>query len=102
MRDQILKSVRTLAAVLPMVVLAQPVAAQRAERDGTWEFSVSGGVLDLADALAGFLGSHGFTDNAATPSRFLPTGVARVGYNMSNNLGFSFGGGYAFGGGVKY
>ena len=102
MRDQILKSARTLAAVLPILVLAQPLAAQHAQRDGSWEITVSGGILDLDDALASFLGSTGFTNNVATPSRIVPTGVARLGYNMSEHFGLSFGAGAAGGGGVKY
>jgi len=102
MRDQILKSARTLAAVLPILVLAQPLAAQHAQRDGSWEISVSGGILDLDDNLATFLGSAGFTTTAATPSRIVPTGVARLGYNMSKNFGLSFGAGGAGGGGVQY
>jgi outer membrane protein OmpA-like peptidoglycan-associated protein len=105
MRDQILKSVRTLAAVLPMLALAQPLAAQReqhARRQGSWEFSVGGGVLDIDDALATYLGSTGFTSNAATPSRFAPVVVGRLGYNINKHLGFSYGAGYGWGGGVNY
>jgi outer membrane protein OmpA-like peptidoglycan-associated protein len=101
MRDQILKSVRTLAAFLPMLALAQPLAAQ-ARRQGSWEFSVSGGVLDIDDALATYLGSTGFTTNAATPSRFVPVVVGRLGYNINKHLGFSYGAGYGAGGGVNY
>ena len=51
MRDQILKSARTLAAVLPILVLAQPLAAQDARRDGSWEISVGGGILDLEGSI---------------------------------------------------
>jgi outer membrane protein OmpA-like peptidoglycan-associated protein len=101
MRDQILKRARTLAAVLPILVLAQPLAAQ-ARRQGSWEFSVSGGALDIDDALATYLGSTGFTNNAATPSRFAPVVVGRLGYNINKHLGFSYGASYGAGGGVNY
>jgi hypothetical protein len=94
MRDQILKSVRTLPAVLPMLALVQPVAAQ-ARRDGSLEFSVGAGVMDIDGALASYLGRAGFTNNGAPPQRIVPTAVARLGYNMSDHFGLSFGVGVA-------
>jgi outer membrane protein OmpA-like peptidoglycan-associated protein len=88
MRDQILKSVRTLAAFLPMLALAHPMAAQR---EGSWEFSVGGGAIVTDRALASFLGNRGFTDNGNKASRLAPAAAVRLGYNFNNNLGFSIG-----------
>jgi len=98
MRDQILKSVRTVAAVLPMLALAQPVAAQR---EGSWEFSVGGGAMYLDGGFGAFLGSRGFA-NSANPSRLAPAAEARLGYDFNNNFGFSIGTAGATGSGVKY
>jgi len=99
MRDQILKNVRPLAAFLPMLVLAQPVAAQRVR---SWEFSVGAGAEYTDGALASFLGSNGFTDDGSTPSRFMPALDLRLGYNVTNHWGFSIGTAGAKGSGVKY
>ena len=89
MCDQILKSVRTLAAVLPMLTLAQPLAAQR---EGSWEFSLGGGILYVDGTLTHFLGTNGFANDTA-PGNIVPAGVVRLGYNISNNFGFSVGAG---------
>ena len=99
MCDQILKSVRTLAALLPLLALAQPAAAQR---DGSWEFSGGVGALYTDGDLASFLGSNGFANSGSTPSRFVPAAAVRVGYNVSNHWGFSIGTDGATGSGVKY
>jgi outer membrane protein OmpA-like peptidoglycan-associated protein len=99
MRDHILKSAPTLAAFLPMLVLAQPVAAQR---DRSWEFSVGAGAAYLDGALASFLASNGFTDGGSTPSHLMPALDARLGYNVTNHWGFSIGTAGAKGSGVKY
>lgn len=102
MRNQILKSVRTLAAFLPLLALAAPLAAQR---DGSWEFSVGVGGTYLDGALSDFLASgpatSRFTDNA-DPSRFVPSLALRLGYNVTNSFGFSIGTAGATGSGVKY
>jgi outer membrane protein OmpA-like peptidoglycan-associated protein len=100
MRDQILKSVRTLAAVLPLLgLLAQPAAAQR---DGSWEFSGGIGALYTDGALAGFLGGRGFSDDGDTPSRLAPAAAVRLGYNFTNHFGMSIGTAGATASGVKY
>lgn len=99
MRDQILKNVRPLAAFLPMLVLAQPVAAQRVR---SWEFSVGGGAVYTDGALASFLGSNGFTNSGSKPSRLTPALGVRLGYNVTEHFGFSIGTAGATGSGVKY
>src|SRR4029077_20641613 len=88
MRDQILKIARTLAAVLPMLALTQPLAAQR---DGSWEFTGSGGVMYTDGALSNFLGSKGFADGGNNPKRLVPAVALRVGYNFNSSVGFSLG-----------
>lgn len=98
MRNQLLKGVRTLAAVLPLLALAQPLAAQRA---GSWEFSLGGGFVNTDAALTSFLGTQGFADGA-TANRLAPQLTARLGYNWSNNFGFSIGTTEAASSGVKY
>jgi outer membrane protein OmpA-like peptidoglycan-associated protein len=99
MRDQILKSVRPLAAFLPVLVLAQPVAAQRVR---SWEFSVGGGAMYTDGALASFLGSNGFTTSGSKANRFMPALGVRLGYNVTEHFGFSIGTAGAKGSGVKY
>ncbi|HEV8510829.1 MAG TPA: OmpA family protein [Gemmatimonadales bacterium] len=102
MRDQILKSVRTLAAFLPMLALAQPMAAQSEgrERDDSWEWSAGAGLLYTDGALRGFLASRGY--DGAKPSRLAPAVAVRVGYNVSNHWGFSIGTSGAKASSVKY
>jgi outer membrane protein OmpA-like peptidoglycan-associated protein len=100
MCNHILKSVRTLAALLPLLgLLAQPAAAQR---DGSWEFSGGIGALYTDGALAGFLGSRGFTDDGNRPSRLAPAAAVRLGYNFTNHFGMSIGTSGATASGVKY
>ena len=99
MRDQILKTVRTLAAFLPTLALAQPVAAQRA---GSWESSISGGAMYLDGALSSFLASFGFSDSGKTPSRLAPAAAVRLGYNVTDHWGFSIGTAGARASGVRY
>src|SRR5690348_3317015 len=98
MRIEILKGVRTLAALLPFLALAQPASAQR---EGSWEFSFGGGFVHTDAALASFLGAQGFA-NGGTADRFAPELTARLGYNWSNNVGFSIGTTQAWSSGVKY
>ena len=102
MRDQILKTVRTLAAFLPMLALVQPLAAQR---DGSWEFSGGVGLMYIDRALGGFLASGVPTmryTNTPDPSHFAPAVAVRLGYNVNDNWGFSIGTAGAKGSGVKY
>ena len=99
MRNQILKSVRPVAAFLPMLVLALPVAAQR---DRSWESSVGVGALYTDGALASFLGSFGFTNSGSKPSRLTPAAAVRLGYNVTRHFGFSIGIAGGEGSGVKY
>ena len=103
MRDRILKSVRTLAAVLPMLALAQPMAAQSVgtQRDDSWEWSVGAGLWYTDGALRDYLGSTGY-GTSARPSRLAPAVAVRVGYNVSNHWGFSIGTSGAKASGVKY
>lgn len=99
MRDQLLKSVRTLAALLLMLALTQPLAAQR---DGSWEFSVGGGGAWIDRALAAYLGTRGFSTDSVLPAHIVPAVAFRIGYNVSSNFGLSFGASGATGDGVKY
>jgi len=91
--------VRTLTAFLPMLVLAQPLAAQRSR---SWEFSAGAGALYTDGALASFLGSNGFTTSGSRPSRFMPAAAVRLGFNVTEHWGFSIGTAGARGSGVKY
>jgi len=104
MRDQILKSMRALAAFLPMLALAQPVSAQSEgrQRDGSWEWSAGAGLWYTDGALAGFLGRRGFSDDGNRPSRLAPAAAVRVGYNVSEQWGFSIGTSGAQASGVRY
>lgn len=102
MRNRFLVAALTLAAVLPTLTLARPMAAQR---DGSWEVSAGVGAMYLDGALKGYLGSGAATSrfaNNASPSRFAPALAVRLGYNVSNTLGLSIGTAGARGSGVKY
>ena len=103
MRTTMIKCAITLASCVPTLALAQQPAT--VDRVQSWEFSFGGGVTvmdkDLLAALASGPATTRFT-KSANPGRVLPTGVVRLGYNFSNNLGFSLGSGLAAGSGVKY
>src|SRR5436189_4863142 len=103
MRDQILKSLRTLAVSLAMLALAQPVAAQSEgqQREGSWEWSAGAGFVYTDGALRNFLGSRGY-GTSASPSRLAPAVAVRLGYNVTNHWGFSIGTAGAKASGVKY
>ena len=102
MRNRFLLAARTLAAFLPLLTMAQPMAAQR---DGSWEFSGGVGFMYIDRALGGFLASglptRRFTDTPQ-PSHFMPAVAVRLGYNLSNHWGLSAGAAAAKGSGVKY
>lgn len=104
MRNRILKSAWMLAVCLPTLAMAQQQpGAQRGE--GTWEFSLGGGISILDRALRGFLGSGAPESrfaNTTSPSRVTPAATARVGYNFTPNLGVSVGGTAAGGSGLRY
>jgi len=99
MHNRFLSAALTLAALLPMLALAQPLAAQR---EGSWEFSVGGGAAFIDGDLASYLGSKGFTADSTEPGHVVPAVALRLGYNVNNGLGFSIGTGGATGSGVKY
>jgi hypothetical protein len=99
MRNHILKGVRILAAVVPMLALAQPVVAQRS---GSYEFSLGAGGTYLATDFATFMGSSGLADGAVTPARFVPGVVTRIGYNIDRHWGLGGGVGGGMGSGVHY
>ena len=103
MSDRILKSVWTLAALLPMVALAQPLAAQSEgrQRDDSWEWSAGAGLWYTDGALKGFLASRGY-GTSANPSRLAPAIAVRVGYNVTEHWGFSIGTSGAKASGIKY
>ncbi|MEO8139415.1 MAG: OmpA family protein [Gemmatimonadota bacterium] len=101
MRATTIRTAMILALGVPTLAVAQtPV-----DRVGSWEFSIGGGITvldrDLLDALAAGPATTRFT-KSADPGRVLPTGAVRVGYNFSNNLGFSIGAALAGGSGVTY
>lgn len=102
MRNPILKCLYALAAFLPAVAGPQPLVAQR---EGSWEFTGSGGILILDHKLLDLLSSGPLNTRYTTkgdPSRIAPLGAIRVGYNFTNNLGFSLGASGAKGSGVSY
>lgn len=99
MHSKLLKSARVLAAVLPMLALAHPAAAQRS---GSWEFSLGAGPTYLATDFATFLGNSGLADGGVTADRFVLGGLGRIGYNFTHNWGFSIGSGIGKGSGVFY
>ena len=103
MGNRFLLAARTLAAFLPILAMAQPMAAQ--QRDGSWEFSGGVGFMYIDRALGGFLASgvptRRYTDTP-TPSHFMPAVGVRLGYNLSNHWGLSTGIAGAKGSGVKY
>jgi len=99
MHNRFLSAALTLAALLPMLALAQPVAAQR---DGSWEFTVGGGGAWVDRALAGYLGTRGFSTDSVEPGHIVPAVALRLGYNISSNFGISFGASGATADGVKY
>jgi len=103
MRDQILKSGRTLAAFLSMLALTQPLAAQSEgqQREGSWEWSAGAGVWYTDGALKSFLGSKGY-GSSGDLNRLAPAAAVRVGYNVSNHWGLSIGTSGAKASGVKY
>src|SRR5690242_13621574 len=98
MRNRFLLAARTLAAFLPMLALAQPLAAQR---DGSWEFSAGLGAAYTDGALNSHLESRGFSSSGSA-SRFMPAAAVRLGYNFNEHFGFSIGAGGSKGSGVKY
>jgi len=103
MSYRILKSVRALAAFLPMLALAQPLAAQSEgrQRDDSWEWSAGAGLWYTDGALKAFLGSRGY-GTTPNPSRIAPAVAVRVGYNVTEHWGFSIGTSGAKSSGIKY
>jgi outer membrane protein OmpA-like peptidoglycan-associated protein/opacity protein-like surface antigen len=103
MRNRILKIATMLAVCLPTLAMAQQPRGERGE--GTWEFSLSGGVLYVDGSLRSWLGQTylgpRFSTDAA-PEPLAPTAVASVGYNFNRHLGFSLAGIMAVGSGVTY
>jgi outer membrane protein OmpA-like peptidoglycan-associated protein/opacity protein-like surface antigen len=101
-------SYRFLKAAAWMLALGVPTLAraqQAAPRgEGTWEYTVSGGVSMLDGALRGYLNSgapeYRFATNA--PGLFVPTLVGRVGYNFSRHIGASVALAAAGGSGIRY
>jgi outer membrane protein OmpA-like peptidoglycan-associated protein len=105
MRNRLLKSVLALAAVcVPALAMAQQ-PQDPIHREGSWEFSLGGGIMVLDPVLRDFLGSGAPETRFATsasPGRVPPTLVARVGYNFTPNWGLSASGGVAVASGVRY
>lgn len=94
-----------LALAVCWPTLAMPQQPPPAHREGSWEFSLGGGVMVLDASLRDFLGSGAPESrfaNSASPSRVTPTAVLRVGYNFTRSLGVSVSGGGAVGSGVTY
>jgi outer membrane protein OmpA-like peptidoglycan-associated protein len=104
MCNRILKTAAwMLALCLPTLALAQQ--QPRVPRgEGTWEFSLGGGVSVLDRAFRGYLagGAPEYRFASSLPGLLAPTIVARVGYNFSTHLGASVGLADAKGSGVRY
>jgi outer membrane protein OmpA-like peptidoglycan-associated protein len=107
MYNRFQKAALLLTVLAPALAIAQQQPARTAEprREGSWEFSLGGGMLFLDTALRDFLGSGAPESrfaNVATPGRGTPTAVARVGYNFTRHLGLSVSAGGAVGSGITY
>jgi outer membrane protein OmpA-like peptidoglycan-associated protein len=112
MRNRFLLAARTLAAFVPTLAMAQqrPAArpAQRpaarpmmaaAHREGSIELSFGGGVMAVDRTLNGYLDEvRRITD--PQPSRIMPGGSVRLGYNVNKNIGLSVGSGFGTGSGA--
>ncbi|MEK6769791.1 MAG: thrombospondin type 3 repeat-containing protein [Gemmatimonadota bacterium] len=111
MRNRFLLAARTLAAFVPTLAMAQqrPAArpAQRpaarpmmaaAHREGSIELSFGGGVMAVDRQLNGYLVNLGVADSS--PSRIMPGGAVRLGYNFSKSIGLSVGSGFGTGSGA--
>jgi outer membrane protein OmpA-like peptidoglycan-associated protein len=104
MRNRILKSAALMLAVcLPTLARAQQRPGAQ-HGDGSWEFSLGGGLSRLDGALRSFLVTGAASTRFANslPSALAPTLAARVGYNFTPNIGLSVGGTLAGGSGVRY
>lgn len=105
MTSRILTAALALTACTTTLASAQQPAMDAPHREGSWEFSLGGGFLMLDSGLRDFLGSGApdvrFADETS-PGRATPTGVARVGYNFTRNIGLSGSVSGAFGSGVRY
>src|SRR5690242_19913424 len=99
MSNRFLLAARALAALLPMLALTRPLAAQR---EGSWEVSVGAGAMYLDGHLASQLNNRAFPDAGSDAKRLMPAAAVRLGYNFNNNIGFSIGTGGGIGAGVKY
>lgn len=102
MYQRTLRAACLLALLVPSLAAAQSMEQNRA---GSWEFSLGGGAQWLDAALRDFLGSGAVESrfaNDASPSLLVPTAMARIGYNVNENFGFSVGGAGGMGAGVRY
>jgi len=107
MRNRILKIAAMLVVCLPTLALAQQQAVPPtvgAHGDGSWEFSLGGGISVVDGGLRDFLvsGAPSTRFASSTPGKIAPTATARVGYNFTPNLGLSVAGTIAGGSGVTY
>lgn len=76
----------------------RPAAMAMAHREKSIELSIGAGVMTVDQALNAGLAGSGIAD--PDPSRIMPGGVARLGYNLSKNLGVSVGSGFFTGSGA--
>lgn len=108
MYHRILKVFGALALTLSLATVAhaQQDAHAKMARDGSWEFSLGGGVMFLGASLTDFLGrgsaTSRFANDTSPIGRIVPTGVARLGYNINPNFGFSVSAGLATVSGVTF
>lgn len=104
MRNRILKSVWMLAVCVPSLALAQQPQRGTPHREGSWEFSLGGGMSFLDAKLRNFLGSGAPESRFASsaPRLIAPTIAGRVGYNFTQHVGLSVAGADAMGSGLRH
>jgi outer membrane protein with beta-barrel domain len=100
MSTRILKAALMLATCLPALAFAQ-----NGNREGSLEFSVSGGMFMIDPALRDFLGSgppESRFSASARANQGVATAVGQLGYNFTRHLGLSISVGDAASSGLKF
>jgi outer membrane protein OmpA-like peptidoglycan-associated protein/opacity protein-like surface antigen len=93
MRNRILMSALALALCVPTLARAQYRPVVEANREGSWEFSLGGGISTVDGAMRSYLASGAPEYRFATSPVGLitPTIQGRIGYNFSPFFGLSGG-----------